>query len=892
MFNPLETLEKRELFSAVPGIYSNGELLAGERYAVQADANLLPSVRNALDEGVVDIEVVLDPGETYRLKPLDASDARIINDLYLNGDNLTFTAGSEADADGSGGRATLSVEKTAGGERKYPFQIDRTGGGQLELNGIDVVASDQSAGEYIRYVVNYGAGGVTLNDSSIAPARVSGPTRQATETNQTNERVSTTTEEPVAAPDLAFGAAAGIYEDGRLLTDERFTIQSGENIVPSIRRAIDAGHTEILVALDPGEQYFLNPQEEAGLPRINDIYLDGADLTIAAIAEIDADGSGGRADLVVQRNQAGTYNNPFYLDRDGSGNLDLENVDLRAEARREGEFIGFISHYGDGLVRITNSTLEQPTRDFGLDAVVTRTADPVAPVPEVVVEPAGQAPSVLAASPVPVAQAIPTPTPAVAPGPVTEGVGIFLNDGTLLEGYELRSRTNIMQVIRDAMDAGHKDIEVRLDPGETYYFHPVLRPEGGTHNFSLGNISLAGADLRFTAAASADANSSGGYANIEVGPASDGQWSNVFFLGHTSEGQLTLDGISMTMPERTPYDFTDFIVWRGGGELTVVDSKLSGARNNIDVSGFGGSRGQGADVQILRSIVTYSYAPDRDIQYAPGETGGPANGLYARNYNTLLVEDSVFFHNGWRDDAIVNTHGTAYSHGLYLSAGERTSFDPNNTQIINTIFSDNAANAAQLRQGGIVQDSFFFNSPYGINLTAGEISNSAFVSGDAVWPRDGSTTTGYQRWIDRGGHAIQIDQDASIETKRLGPITIQNNVFADATDDVVFQTNRSPILNETDPARPQTLTVTNNYELNWVDYLPGGNGNNYSGEGINRFNTGSTALNGAFGSSFTTVEQIIDAAVNRDRGEYGANGVPEARDLAAFYFQRALEAAG
>ena len=114
MFKFLETLESRNLFSAVPGIYSGGELLAGERYAIQAEANLMPSVRNALDEGRVDIEVVLDPGESYLLNPLDGSSGRTINDLYLNGDNLTIRADPEADADGSGGRAQLEVGRTEG----------------------------------------------------------------------------------------------------------------------------------------------------------------------------------------------------------------------------------------------------------------------------------------------------------------------------------------------------------------------------------------------------------------------------------------------------------------------------------------------------------------------------------------------------------------------------------------------------------------------------------------------------------------------------------------------------------------------------------------------------------------------------------------------------------
>ena len=172
MFNPLETLETRELFSAVPGIYSEGELLTGERYAVRADANLIPSVRNALDEGRVDLEVVLDPGATYQLQPLDASSGRAINDLYLEGDKLTIRTDPAADADGSGGRAQLSVLKSAEGARWNPFLIDPDQGGDLTLRGVDLAAADQTPDERLWYVLNHGAGTLTLDDASIAPPRL------------------------------------------------------------------------------------------------------------------------------------------------------------------------------------------------------------------------------------------------------------------------------------------------------------------------------------------------------------------------------------------------------------------------------------------------------------------------------------------------------------------------------------------------------------------------------------------------------------------------------------------------------------------------------------------------------------------------------------------------
>ncbi len=418
------------------------------------------------------------------------------------------------------------------------------------LNGVNLSAEEHGPSEFIRLVINHGAGGVELNDASIAPSRLTvvAPDAPASDGSSTTLRP---------------GAAVGIYENGQLLEDDRFSLTAGENILPSIRRALDSGHHDLLVALDPGERYLLNPQEERGLPRINDIYLDGANLVVAAIEEVDDDGSGGRAQLVVQRSQDGSFKNPFYLDASGFGNLELENVDLTAESRRSGEFVGFITHYGDGLVRLVNSSLEAPTRRFD-------GADTLQPAPA----PDADRPA----------------RPILPEGPVSRGSGIYL-DGVHLNGYDLRPGANILPVIRDAMSEVSNRVEIRLDPGETYGFSPVSRGA----SYEVENLFLGGADLKFTAAASADDDGSGGFATLEVGPTETGKWSNVFFLNHTGVGKLTLDGISMTMPERTPDVFRDFIVWRGGGELNLIDSKLSGARNNIDVSGRGGPRGEGAE---------------------------------------------------------------------------------------------------------------------------------------------------------------------------------------------------------------------------------------------------------------------------------------------------------
>ena len=880
MPQPLEPLESRELFSATlgVGIYEAGRLLQDERYAVHADGNLTPPVRNALDDGFTDLRVVLDPGERYVLQPLDPSSGRTINDLYVSGQELTFDAAPEADADGSGGRASLSLVRSEEGKRWSAFYVSPDRGGDLTLQNVDLSSGDQRVGERVLFVNDRGGHGVTLENASIAPAirpAGGGPQTRPDAGPGPDARP----EAPAGPAELADGSPVGLYRDGVLLEDPRFEIQAGENILPTVREAMDAGHRELLVALDPGETYFLRPQQEPGKKRVNDLYLSGADLRVAAVSEVDADASGGRASLVMQRAADGRYWNPFFLNSGKTGSVRLEGLDLSTQDRRAGEAVAYVAHYGEGEVRVSNSSFEGPLYGQlrGTDAV----SEPSTPAaPERPAPPTPRPPKADPSTP-----AAPDPVTPVAPDPVTPdrgsgGAGLYVN-GKKLQGEDraVRSGGNLLVTIRRAMDAGHRDLEVRLDPGETYDFTPISK----NGRWVVNNLYLGGANLRIVSDARADADGSGGYANIEVSKSNHGVWATPFYLNDTGSGRLLLDGVSMTMPDRRPSDFVEFVVWRGGGSIEVVDSKLSGARNNLDISGKGG-----ADVLIDRSIISYANAPDRDRWAGSDRKGGPSNGVYAHSYDSFTVRDSVFFHNGWRDDIIENSYGTIYSHGLYLNIGDQ---GPEATQITNTIFADNAANAAQLRAGGIVRDSFFLNSPFGVQLPHGGVYDSAFVQTNKVWPRGGDRAPvgNYTRYQDHGGFAIQVDLEPAKPDFVLGPVTVKGNTFADTSHP---NRGRAPIHHEQDSRRPQKLIVSDNYELNWGEYRLGGPLKNYAGGGIERGLTGSTELDGAFGSRFLTIDQIVEASVNRDRGGYAADGLPEARDLVAFYRGRALAAAG
>ncbi|MEE9392471.1 MAG: right-handed parallel beta-helix repeat-containing protein, partial [Planctomycetota bacterium] len=167
------------------------------------------------------------------------------------------------------------------------------------------------------------------------------------------------------------------------------------------------------------------------------------------------------------------------------------------------------------------------------------------------------------------------------------------------------------------------------------------------------------------------------------------------FLAHTYSGSGGPKGIQ--------------IAGRGGNFL-VEDCKFEGYSTNIVVQG---SLDRIHDVAVRYCTVVDSWAVGRHAQ-----------GLFAGETDNLLVEGSVFDHNGWNPN-IDGANRTVYNHNLYISTS--------NTGVVvrNNIIARGSSHGLQARSGGLVENNVLIQNALGIDFG---------ISHGGTSPLDGGVT--------------------------------------------------------------------------------------------------------------------------------------------------------
>ena len=135
-------------------------------------------------------------------------------------------------------------------------------------------------------------------------------------------------------------------------------------------------------------------------------------------------------------------------------------------------------------------------------------------------------------------------------------------------------------------------------------------------------------------------------------------------------------------------------------DLLVEDVRFRSYQNNLAVQSF---YGQVRDFTLRRSVLADA-------------TWG--NGAYFSEVDGVLIEESVFDHNGWTDARY--GHDERPGHNLYLQS--------NNLRVVvrGNVFADAGSHGVQARAGGIIEDNLFVNNPIGLSF--------GFVNGGAVKP--------------------------------------------------------------------------------------------------------------------------------------------------------------
>jgi hypothetical protein len=143
----------------------------------------------------------------------------------------------------------------------------------------------------------------------------------------------------------------------------------------------------------------------------------------------------------------------------------------------------------------------------------------------------------------------------------------------------------------------------------------------------------------------------------------------------------------------TPYG----VVWRLPGEdILLEDCFVEGFFQNVV---FEPLDGRARDVRVRRSIVV------------DGHTSGPghAQGLYAHAVDGLLLEQNLFWHNGWRAD-LPGAEPTVFRHNVYVQV-ENTG-----VRALGNVIAEAGSHGLQMRSGGEVADNLFLRNPIALLL--------------------------------------------------------------------------------------------------------------------------------------------------------------------------------
>ncbi len=142
------------------------------------------------------------------------------------------------------------------------------------------------------------------------------------------------------------------------------------------------------------------------------------------------------------------------------------------------------------------------------------------------------------------------------------------------------------------------------------------------------------------------------------------------------------------------------------------------------------------DVVLRRSIFTDAWS------HWDGDRGGHSAGIYAQRVNGLTVDECVFDHNGWADDADGGLR-TKFNHNLYIQ------HDCKNVSVTDSVIARGASYGLQLRPGGRATGNLFARNALGMYLALAPsvVAHNVVTESDNMTDKpDGRRGYGIETW--------------------------------------------------------------------------------------------------------------------------------------------------
>ncbi len=207
--------------------------------------------------------------------------------------------------------------------------------------------------------------------------------------------------------------------------------------------------------------------------------------------------------------------------------------------------------------------------------------------------------------------------------------------------------------------------------------------------------------------------------------------------------------------DRDPGSSHRGIRWLSVGEgLLVEDCHVEGFFNNISIEGIGVGF---ENARIRRNIVIDAWSTD-----------GHAQGIFANDVTSLLIEENVIDRNGWSAD-IPGADATTFKQNVYLQVGVT------GVEFLGNITSRSSAAGLQARSGGIIEDNLVYANSMGIRFGYRTLD----------WPQEGATGAIRRNAVLGGPLARDTSEMFGIWTERSRNLQVYNNLIAFATPGTV-----------------------------------------------------------------------------------------------------------
>lgn len=255
-------------------------------------------------------------------------------------------------------------------------------------------------------------------------------------------------------------------------------------------------------------------------------------------------------------------------------------------------------------------------------------------------------------------------------------------------------------------------------------------------------------------------------------------------VGSTSVEHIAFVGLHIEPFERTGDQGGTGIRWlKASEDILFEDLYIDGFKDNITLQAVG----EGVvlrDFHINGCIVVDSW-----------DVSSHSQGIYASGVDGLMIENSVFDHNGWNTS--MGASPTIFNHNIYIQLNNEDVVVQNNT------IANASSHGLQLRSGGEVKNNLFLLNPISILLgggydPAGPISGT--ISGNLILDGRDMTDSDGRGW--------------AIDVQNADPCLIASNIIYNSSASGMA---RGIIIKDGHERYygVQNATVTNNYIYNW-----------------------------------------------------------------------------